>query len=134
VSENSEIHLFLDNESESDEEKEVSVSEMEEIREFLNLTGGSRSEDLSSFSRRMSTEVIEIEDSSEVIREADFNSWESLKRVVFSTGNHLKEIAGFRYCKSLFRIEIPSSVEVIRLTGFSHCTSLGEIVFCLTVL
>jgi hypothetical protein len=50
VSENSEIHLFLDseNDSESDEEEEFIVSKIEEIRTFLKLGSGSRPKGSSS--------------------------------------------------------------------------------------
>jgi hypothetical protein len=133
VSEDSESQLFLDVESgtgsESEEEREMIVSEMEEIREFLKLSGGANSEDCSSFSRMKSTEVIEIELSVGIIRSEDFNSWKSLKRVIFSSGNNLRKIFGFERCTSLCRIEIPSSVEVIGYDGFQGCTSLNQIVF-----
>jgi hypothetical protein len=125
------IQLFLDreNESESEKSKEMIVSEMEEIREFLKLSGGSRSEDCSTFSRMKPTEVIEIEVSVKIIRAEDFGNWRSLKRMMFSSGNNLRKIAGFQYCTSLCRIEIPSSVTVIGESGFSGCTSLNEIIF-----
>jgi hypothetical protein len=76
-----------------------------------------------------STEMIEIEASVDIIRAADFYSWKSLDRVMFSSSNHLKKIDVFRGCASLCRIEIPSSVEVIRWHGFLECTSLNEICF-----
>jgi hypothetical protein len=43
--ENSESQMFLDHKHESEEEREMIASEMEDIREFLQLSGGSRSED-----------------------------------------------------------------------------------------
>jgi hypothetical protein len=98
VSANSENQLFLDRENENEEEKQMIVSEMGDIRESLKLSGGSRSEDSSSFSERKSTEVIEIADSIEIIGMNDFNNCKSLKRIIFSSGNHLRKIAGFQYC------------------------------------
>jgi hypothetical protein len=80
VSENSDSQLFSGSESESEseneEEKEKIVNKMEEIREFLKLSGGSKSEECSSFSKMKSTEIIEIDASVEIIRRDDFYSWE----------------------------------------------------------
>jgi hypothetical protein len=133
VSENSKSELFLDreseNESDNEEEKEMIVGDMENIREFLKSGGGSKSEDSSSFSERKSTEVIEIANSVEIIATNDLDNCKSLKRIIFSSGNHLRKIAGFGGCTSLCRIEIPSSVEVIENFGFQGCTSLNEMYF-----
>jgi hypothetical protein len=89
------------------------VGDMEEIRGIVKLSGGSRCEDSSSFSEQKSSEVITIGDSVEIIGRQDFNDCKSLKRIIFSSGNPLRKIAGFERCRSLCRIEIPSSVEVL---------------------
>jgi hypothetical protein len=73
--------------------------------------------------------IIEIEDSVEIIEANDFNCYESLREIIFSSSNHLSAIGGFQKCTSLCRIEIPSSVETIGNGGFRECTSLNEIYF-----
>jgi hypothetical protein len=70
-----------DNENENENEKESIVSEKDEIRELLNLSGGSRIEDFSNFSERKLTNVIRIEDSVEMIEPKDFKDNESLKEI-----------------------------------------------------
>jgi hypothetical protein len=126
-SEHSGSRLFLN--SESEEEKEMIVSEMEEIGDILKLTGGSRSADGLSFSGRQFIDFHEINESVEIIRMEDFHGCKSLRRVIFSSGNHLREIDGFRNCTLLCRIEILPSVETIGVSVFNGCTSLNEIVF-----
>jgi hypothetical protein len=123
----SQILSYSDGKNEN--ENESIVSEKDEIRELLKLSGGSKMEDCSSFSSKELTNVIRIKDSDEIIGEEDFNGDESLNEVIFSTSNHLREIDGFSKCTSLCRIEIPSSVEKIGEIGFSGCTSLNEIIF-----
>jgi hypothetical protein len=126
VSEISENEMFLYMEHESESENEIIVSEKEEIRELLKLSGGSKPE---SLSRRNVPNIIRIEDSIEIIRRDYLEGDESLDEVIFSTSNHLRVICGFCRCTSLSRIEIPSSVEVISESGFCGCTSLNEIIF-----
>jgi hypothetical protein len=123
ANEHSESQIFLDSESEN------IVSEKDEIRQLLKLSGGSRIEGCSSFSEQKSTTVIRIDDSVEIVDEEDFKGYESLETVIFSSSNHLRVIAGFQECTSLCRIEIPSSVETIGSNGFIRCTSLNEIIF-----
>jgi hypothetical protein len=110
-------------------EKEDIVSQLDEIGELLKLSGGSSDRSDCNFSRGKSEDVIEIEESVEIVRMSDFKGSHSLKRVIFSSDSHLREISGFQFCTSLCRIEIPSSVEWIGLNGFLGCTSLNEIVF-----
>jgi hypothetical protein len=127
-SENSNIRIFWLNENETENENEKEkvnkndsiMSEMDEIRRLLSLSGGSKNE---------STEVVEIEDSVEIVRTENFQNCSSLKAVLFSSGSQLRDIFGFCRCTSLCRIEIPSSVERIGFNGFTHCTSLKEIIF-----
>jgi hypothetical protein len=107
MSANSESQLFLDH----------------DIRGFLKLSGGTRSEDSSNFARGESTEVIEIADSVETIGMNDFNNCKSLKRIIFSSGNRLRKIVGFECCTSLCRIEIPPSLEIIGDSGFRGITT-----------
>jgi hypothetical protein len=106
--------------SSEESENESFMTEMDELRQVLKLSGGSRNK---------LTEVIEIEDSVEVIRKEDFNCYGFLKRVIFSSLNKLRKIHGFIECRSLYRIEVPLSVEKIGPYGFSKCSSLNEIVF-----
>jgi hypothetical protein len=120
--ESSKIEIFClsDNENENKNENENIMSEMYEIRQLLRLSGGSRNK---------SIEILEIDDSVEIVGNEDFNSRHSLKKIIFSSGNHLREISGFQQCISLCQIEIPPSVEKIGLDGFRGCTSLNAIVF-----
>jgi hypothetical protein len=126
---------YSDNDSQNDNDNvnvnvnESIVSEMYEIREILELGGGSRIEGFSSFSGTKSTEVLEIGDSVEIISQEDFTGYKSLNKIIFSSSSHLREISGFHGCTSLCRIEFPSSVEVIGKYGFDKCTSLNEVVF-----
>jgi hypothetical protein len=98
--------------------------ELCEVRQLLRLSGGS-----SRFWLAKSDDCIEIDDSVEVIELNDFHNNSSLKKVVFSSGSHLRQIEGFQRCTSLWRIEIPSSVELIGMFGFNGCTSLTEVIF-----
>jgi hypothetical protein len=124
-----ESQIFLYSESENGNENESIVSEKNEIRELLKLSGGSRSEGFSSRSGKEFTNVIRIKDSVEIVSIDDFNGWTSLKEVIFSSSNQLKEIYGFYKCTSLCRIEIPSSVEKIGYCGFFCCRSLIDFMF-----
>jgi hypothetical protein len=125
----SESESACESENESENENESIVNGKDEIGELLKLSGGSRIEDCSDFSGRKLRNVIRIEDSVEIVGEEDFKGDESLKEVIFSSSNQLREICGFWNCTSLCRIEIPSSVEKIGVTGFFGCKSLKEIVF-----
>jgi hypothetical protein len=116
-------------EKETENENDRMIMEMNDIRQVLELSGGSKLEDFSSFSTTKSEHFVEIAESVEIIRMFNFSCLESLKKVIFSSGNHLKEIHGFFGCISLCRIEIPSSVERIGFNGFFRCASLNEIVF-----
>jgi hypothetical protein len=49
-----------DNENDNENENESAVSEMYEIREILELSGGSKIEGFSSFSGTKSTEVLDL--------------------------------------------------------------------------
>jgi UDP-glucose 4-epimerase len=113
----------------NENENENVANEMYEIRHILELSGGSRIEGFSSFSGQKPAEVIEIDDSVEIVREGDFHGYTSLNMIIFASSNVLREISGFRECASLCRIELPSSVEVIGEYGFDKCTSLTEVVF-----
>jgi hypothetical protein len=118
-----------ENENENQNANEITVSKMDEIGQLLKFSGGSGVGSCSSFSKMKSPNVIEIEDSVEIIGKEDFKSDESLKEVIFSSNSQLREISGFCKCISLCRIELPSSVEVIQKNGFFRCTSLKEIHF-----
>jgi hypothetical protein len=115
--------------SEIDNGNDDIINDIDEIRRVLKLSGGSRTEDFSSFSKAKFSDFVTIDDSVEIIGALDFYGLQSLKEVRFSSGNHLRKIDGFIACRSLCRIEIPLSVEKIGSEGFCGCTSLNEIVF-----
>jgi hypothetical protein len=85
VSEVSESQMFLSSESEN--VNESIVSKKDEIGELLKLSGGSRVESFSNFSRRKFGNVLRIEDSVEIVGEEDFKGDKSLKEVIFSSSN-----------------------------------------------
>jgi hypothetical protein len=75
----SKIEMFWSKET----AKENIVSEEYEIGHLLRLSGGSRKESCSSFSGTKSIDVVEIEDSVEIIQIEDFNCYVSLTKVFF---------------------------------------------------
>jgi hypothetical protein len=90
----SQMFLSSESEGETENENESRGSEKDEIGETLKLSGGSKVEAFSSFSGRKLGNVIRIEDSVEIVGEEDFNGDESLKEVIFSRLNELKEFCG----------------------------------------
>jgi hypothetical protein len=115
--------------SKSGSENQSIASEMDEIRQVLTLSGGSRSESCSTLPGISSNHVVEIDGFVQLIGKNDFNCCSSLETVIFSSESQLREIDGFQHCTSLCRIEIPPSVETIKKSGFHGCTSLIEVIF-----
>jgi protease II len=70
ANENSESQIFLDNESE--EEKEMIVTELKEIREILRLSSVSKCEDDPGFSETKCSEVLGTKNFVEVVRKENF--------------------------------------------------------------
>jgi hypothetical protein len=88
-------------------------TEVNEIREFLRKSGGSRSEDGRSFVPSESPDLIEIDSNVRMIAKDEFKELEQLRGVHFSSDSQMKQIDGFMKCTSLCRIEFPSSLEII---------------------
>jgi hypothetical protein len=113
----------------NEKEKETIISEMDEIRQLLKLSGGSNAQGMLRSPRTTSDSVLRIDDSVDMIESHDFKLCTSLTTVIFSSSNNSKIMQGFRECTSLCRIEIPSSVEMIGAGSFNGCRSLNEVVF-----
>jgi hypothetical protein len=104
-------------------------TEMNQIRQLLQESGGSNYQDDSTLVPSVSPRFIEIGRRIQIIQPDEFTGLEQLNRVSFESGSQVKEIDGFQKCTSLCRIEFPSSLEIIGEDSFKECISLTEIIF-----
>jgi hypothetical protein len=95
----------------------------------MNWQNGSNFATGSTNLPELSAHFVEIDDHFKIIHWIDFQCWQSLREIVFSSSSHVKEINGFSGCTLLHRIEFPSSVEVIGSNGFHGCKSLTDVLF-----